>query len=200
MVFMKKSAETRRIMLENAFELIYVKGYQATSIDEIIAKVQVTKGAFFYHFKNKEEMGLAVIQELMYKAMQEFFVQPLHDAQDPVMDIYAMIKKLLFNTPQLKVEYGCPVGNLTQEMAPLNNDFSNALAAVTSVWQEALINCITVGKQSGVIRAMVNAEQVACFVMSGYWGVRNLGKLYKSTDCYVFYLKELKAYLRTLEN
>jgi TetR/AcrR family transcriptional repressor of nem operon len=196
---MKKSAETRRILLQNAFELIYKKGYQATSIDDIIAKVQVTKGAFFYHFKNKEEMGLAVIHDVMHPAMHTFFVQPLLDTQDPVMDIYAMIKQLLFNSPQLSVAYGCPVGNLVQEMAPLSTEFSNPLSALTSVWKEALIRCIDAGKQSGVIRAGVNAEQVACFVMSGYWGVRNLGKLYQSTDCYVIYLKELKAYLRMLE-
>ncbi len=34
--------------------------------------------------------------------------------------------------------------------------------------------------------------------MSGYWGIRNFGKLYNSKDCYKLYLKELKLYLATL--
>ncbi|WP_312076739.1 TetR/AcrR family transcriptional regulator [Chryseobacterium sp.] len=62
---MKKSEATRLNILQKAFELIYVKGYQTASVDEIIATTQVTKGAFYYHFKTKDEMGLAIINELM---------------------------------------------------------------------------------------------------------------------------------------
>jgi hypothetical protein len=43
---MKKSAATRLMILQKAFELIYAKGYQTTSIDDIIATTKVTKGAF----------------------------------------------------------------------------------------------------------------------------------------------------------
>jgi TetR/AcrR family transcriptional regulator, transcriptional repressor for nem operon len=53
-MLMKKSAITRQMLLQNAFQLIYVKGYQSTSIDDIIATTHVTKGAFFHHFQNKE--------------------------------------------------------------------------------------------------------------------------------------------------
>jgi AcrR family transcriptional regulator len=58
---MKKSAATRLMILEKAFELIYAKGYQTTSIDDIIATTKVTKGAFYYHFKTKDEMGLLLL-------------------------------------------------------------------------------------------------------------------------------------------
>ena len=197
--FMKKSEATRQTILQKAFELIYVKGYQATSVDDVIATLQVTKGAFFYHFKNKEEMGLAVINELMFPIMHQAFVQPLTKTLDPVMDIYALMKNLLFDITELKVEYGCPAANLTQEMSPLNADFGIALSTLVSEWKEALMACVRNGKKSGTIRNDVDELQVAYFVMAGYWGIRNFGKLYKSTDCYVAYLKELKVYLRSLE-
>ena len=61
---MKKAEATRLMILQKAFELIYVKGYQTTSIDDIIATTKVTKGAFYYHFKTKDEMGLAIINEI----------------------------------------------------------------------------------------------------------------------------------------
>lgn len=66
---MKKAEATRMAILEKAFDLIYKQGYQATSIDDIIATTRLTKGAFFYHFKNKDEMGIAVINEVMYNGM-----------------------------------------------------------------------------------------------------------------------------------
>ena len=60
---MSKAAAIRHTILHQAFELIYQNGFHATSINTIIATTQVTKGALFYHFKTKEDMGLALINE-----------------------------------------------------------------------------------------------------------------------------------------
>ena len=62
---MSKAAATRHDILEKAFQIIYTKGYQTTSVDEIIAATKVTKGAFYYHFRNKDEMGVAIINEIV---------------------------------------------------------------------------------------------------------------------------------------
>ena len=43
---MSKAAATRLTILQKAFELVYANGYQATSIDDILIKTAVTKGAF----------------------------------------------------------------------------------------------------------------------------------------------------------
>lgn len=196
---MKKAEATRRTILEKAFDLIYMQGYQATSIDEIIATTKVTKGAFFYHFKNKEEMGLAVIKEIMYDGMYKNMAVSLANSTNPVKDIYNLFKELLLLTPYLQVKYGCPANNFMQEMAPLNNAFNAAFINMVQEWHTMIEDCIKKGKALGKIRKDVNAKQVAYFVMSGYGGIRILGKVYNSSDCYVTYLKELKSYLNSLQ-
>lgn len=196
---MSKAANTRLTILQKAFELIYTKGYQATSIDDIIATTKVTKGAFFYHFKNKDEMGLAIINEVVKPTVFDSFITPMQESTDPVKDIYLMTKALLFDTPFLKPEYGCPAGNLAQEMTPWNTDFADALAAVIGQWQQTLEDAIKSARAGRLIRRDVNPKQVALFIMSGYWGIRSLGKVYNSTDCYNPYLKELKRYLNGLK-
>lgn len=196
---MKKSAATRLTILQKAFELIYAKGYQATSIDEIIATTNVTKGAFYYHFKTKDDMGLAVINEIMFPGMHEAFVQSLQRSHDPVNDIYGLIKMLLLDHPLLLVQYGCPAGNLTQEMSPLSESFNTTLRKLVEQWQAIIVTNINNGKEAGMIRKDVVPEQVAYFVMSGYWGIRNFGKLYNSKDCYHSYLNELNNYLQSLK-
>lgn len=196
---MSKAAATRLNILHKAFELIYAKGYQATSIDEIIATTQVTKGAFYYHFRNKDEMGLAVIREVMAPGSEETSFDQLALSNDPVKDIYALMRYLLLEHPFMQVKYGCPAANLSQEMSPVNDQFSAALSHLVLQWQQAMEACINLGKKAGNIRSNINGKQVAYFVMSGYWGIRNFGKLYNSSDCYHTYLKELKLYLKTLE-
>ncbi|RFZ91712.1 TetR/AcrR family transcriptional regulator [Mucilaginibacter conchicola] len=195
---MSKAAETRQMILQRSFELIYRQGYQATSIDNILATTQVTKGAFFYHFKSKDDMGLAMINEILYPGMYASLVTPLLKAGNPVNEIYQMMRTVLLKVPFLQAKYGCPAINMIDEMAPLNDDFRKALVRLTQQWQNAIAQCLEQGKETGEVRGNVNTENAACFIVAGYGGIRNMGKALGS-DCYRTYLKELENYLMLLE-
>jgi TetR/AcrR family transcriptional repressor of nem operon len=196
---MTKAEQTRQRILSKAFELIYVRGYQAASIDEIIATTDVTKGAFFYHFKNKEEMGLAIVEEIVRPILRENFIAPLKASENPLATIYKMMEHLLLKDPFLKKEHGCPAGNLVQEMAPYNDVFFRTLSEVIGEWKDALEDTLRKARKEGQIRKDVHTQEVAIFIMSGYWGVRNLGKIYSDDSCYRAYLKGFKSYLKSLE-
>lgn len=196
---MKKAEATRLMILQKAFELIYVKGYQTTSIDDIIATTKVTKGAFYYHFKTKDEMGVAIINEILKPILANSFIEPLQIEENPLQAIYYLMDNLLMENEFLKVEYGCPASNFTQEMSPWNSEFNKALNELTQEWTKAITATIERGKKNGAIREDVNAKQVTIFVLSGYWGIRNLGKLENSKKVYVSYLKQLKIYLDSLK-
>ena len=99
----------------------------------------------------------------------------------------------------LKVEYGCPAANFTQEMTPWNEAFSIALKEITQQWTKAMTLAIETGKKNGFVKSEANAKQVTLFVTSGYWGIRNFGKLENSKKVYSPYLKELKSYLDNLK-
>lgn len=196
---MKKSEATRLTILQKAFELIYVKGFQTTSIDEIIATTQVTKGAFYYHFKTKDEMGLAIITDLMKPNFKKTFIDSLQNSKNPLDSIYDIMYHLLMENDFLKVEYGCPTSNFIQQMAPWHTAFTQALHDLSKEWEQALAESIEKGKESGIIKKEVSAKEVSVFVISGYWGVRNLGKLENSKEVYLTYLKGLKSYFKTLK-
>jgi TetR/AcrR family transcriptional repressor of nem operon len=84
-------------------------------------------------------------------------------------------------------------------MTPWNVEFSELLLELVEVWQQTLIEILNKGIQNGVIRSEVVPKQVAFFVMSGYWGIRNFGKVYNDNKSYHSYLKELKSYLDSLK-
>jgi TetR/AcrR family transcriptional repressor of nem operon len=195
--FMSKAVITRFNILEKAFALVYRQGYQATSIDDIIATTQVTKGAFFYHFKNKDEMGLAMIKEVMTPGMTATLNLPLLSSQGSVNEIYKMMHNILLKSEFFDVKYGCPAVNLIEEMAPLNNDFKKELLKLLNQWQKAIQFNIAKGIELGTIKKDIDAAQVACFVIAGYSGIRNMGKL-SGVSCYRMYLKQLKTYLNQL--
>ena len=111
---MKKAEETKQIILDKAYELIYSNGCNATSIDDIIHASRLTKGAFYYHFKNKEEMALAMLNDVLFPYLEETMVQPLNNALSPADDLYGMLSYLLLDDPYFEPAFGCPLGNLIQ--------------------------------------------------------------------------------------
>jgi TetR/AcrR family transcriptional repressor of nem operon len=194
---MKKSAQTRLNILQKSFELIYAKGYQSTSIDDILSSMDVTKGAFFYHFKNKEEMGLALITDLMYPGMKRILIDPLNSASDPVSDIHTMMTEILKDTVHFDVKYGCPLVNLIEEMSPLNAAFYKQLKKMVTEWTGAVEGCLIRGKENRKISPEINTADAASYIVSGYAGARNMGKVFGRAS-YQTYLKQFKIYLNGL--
>lgn len=196
---MKKAEITRRIILEKSYKLIYAKGYQTTSIDDILSTTQVTKGAFYYHFKNKDEMGIAIINEILKPI--EFMVSSKvsNDSElDSLQSIYEIMYGLLIENSELTVESGCPVSNLIQEMTPWNESFRQSLLKQVKLWENQFVAIIEQGITKQTIRKDIQVQKVVTYIIAGYFGVRNLGKLQNSKLVYIDYLSELKNYLDSL--
>jgi TetR/AcrR family transcriptional repressor of nem operon len=58
-----RGSQTRRRILEIAQEAILAKGFDATSIDEIVAGAEITRSGFFYHFRDKNELARALLED-----------------------------------------------------------------------------------------------------------------------------------------
>jgi TetR/AcrR family transcriptional regulator, transcriptional repressor for nem operon len=80
--------DTRERILEVAEAAVLAKGFAATSIDELIAAVGITKSGFFYHFKDKAELAKAMLLRYLdqdkallddlFKRADELNEDPLH--------------------------------------------------------------------------------------------------------------------------
>lgn len=195
---MSKAELTRTGILQKAFELIYRQGYQATSIDEIIAKTAVTKGAFFYHFKNKEDMGLALIGETMYQGFQPYMKDALSRTGNIRQDLYTMMENLLMDTHFFNINYGCPAVNLIEEMAPLNEAFKQALTRTMKQWHLAIATAVGNAQREGQLSTEHEPAQLATYIISGYSGIRNTGKLF-GQSAYEAYLAEYQKFLNQLK-
>ncbi len=61
----RRRGETRERILATAEEAVLAKGFAATSIEEIIAAVGITKSGFFYHFKDKSDLAKALLERYL---------------------------------------------------------------------------------------------------------------------------------------
>src|ERR1043165_1579485 len=57
--------QTREVILEAATGLMHLKGYQATTLDDVLRESGVGKGNFYYYFKSKEDLGYAIVDQII---------------------------------------------------------------------------------------------------------------------------------------
>jgi AcrR family transcriptional regulator len=195
---MEKGKKTRATILQKGLQLIYERGFNNTSLDELLAGISITKGSFYHHFRSKDEMGLAIITEVLKPAMRELFEKHMQDVHTPVASILGLLRDLLFEAPELKPEYGCPVANLSQELSNASPEFQEALRQAMDSLHEPMKKYLQKARAAGIIRQDVKTSDVSRFIIANYWGVRVLGKLGDSRKIYKANLTEVARYLDSL--
>ncbi len=107
--------DARERLLTAALGLIRAKGYSATSVDELCAAAGVTKGAFFHHFKSKDDLAIAAAEHWTEMTGALFASAPYHDHADPLDRVLAYID---FRRSLLRGEvaaFTCLAGTMLQE-------------------------------------------------------------------------------------
>jgi AcrR family transcriptional regulator len=156
----------RARVLDAAFSLFQSRGYNATSVQEIAAEAAVTGGALHHHFATKKAIGLAVIRERVASAVEETWLEPVRNAasaRDGIMRVFADLAREL---EQNGVVRGCPVNNLTLELAFADPDFRSELKSLFDRWRETLA-----AKIGG------DSERLATMVIASYSGAMAIAKV-----------------------
>lgn len=108
-----KDARTR--LLDAALKVVRERGYSATTVDELCKTAGVTKGAFFHHFKSKDELGVAAARHWASVTSAMFAAAPYHAPADPLDRVLAYVdfrKQLLRGDLP---DFTCFVGTTLQE-------------------------------------------------------------------------------------
>ncbi len=122
----KPSARTK--ILGSALAVIRAKGYAATSVDDLCAAAGVTKGAFFHHFKSKEDLAVAAADFWSETTGALFASAPYHAHRDPLHRVLGYIdfrKAILIGGIP---EFTCLAGTMVQETYETNPAIRDACA------------------------------------------------------------------------
>ncbi|MBI1958565.1 MAG: TetR/AcrR family transcriptional regulator, partial [Candidatus Rokubacteria bacterium] len=113
-----KGAATRDQILDVAGKLIHLRGYHATSLDDVLKESGVGKGNFYYYFKSKEDLGYAILERMLQTFVERTLEPAFADSvADPVVQIQEFLDSVLDNQRQRSCIGGCPIGNLASELS-----------------------------------------------------------------------------------
>jgi TetR/AcrR family transcriptional regulator, transcriptional repressor for nem operon len=189
---------TRDKLLKAAFEEIYRRGFQAASLDTILAKAGVTKGALYHHFPDKASLGYAVVDEVVQGLLMERWGVLEPPTLDPVTALQRVLRGRAASVTTREVELGCPLNNLAQEMSPLDQRFRRGVNATFDLWTGAVAKDLERGQAEGTVRKDIDAQKMAAFVVASIEGSFGLAKGAQSATMLRSNLEVLSSFLESL--
>lgn len=144
------SAKKQEI-IRMAREMIHSKGYQATSINDIMVAATIGKGQFYHYFSSKHDLGLAVVEDLVKDWHNQLIVGILHSSDDPITKLNQMIKWAETSHAEMEIKYGCAMGNLAIEMSAQDEEFRVQIEEFFKQWVDSVAE---------ILREMIKNQQL----------------------------------------
>jgi len=161
----RQREERERLILEAAEELLAEKGYHEMSIDEIAARVGVSKGTVYLHFPSKEELVLAQLERGMRRFIQSADVV-LTSAASPSEKLRSLIELVYGQTFRERSQFFTSI----QENAELRNRLMDRKREFHEQW-EALFQRVTKAFDDGKTLGEFDATIPTPLLVSMFWSL-----------------------------
>lgn len=194
----KQTDLTRDKLLNAAFCEIHRHGFQAASIANILQDTGLTKGALYHHFPNKQDLGLAVVDEIIRERLEGLIFRRVRESAEPVATLLEVIGEVGANRDPEFVKLGCPLNNLMQEMSPLDESFKTRLNGILGIWGRVVEDALRRGQESGALRAEVDCRAAALFIVSAWEGCIGIAKSLQSPEGFALCMTQLQGYVKGL--
>ncbi|MCO5724243.1 TetR/AcrR family transcriptional regulator [Robiginitalea marina] len=194
---LKRMATLHRIQMKG-LELFYSKGYDHTSLDDILKALDLSKGAFYYHFQSKEDLMISIAENVLFRKVYSMLIEPLEGQSDPFLAIERCLGDALETAENNELDFGCVLGNFRNQFVGRNAAITKRLDDIYKVWEVNLVSLLQKGKSDGYLPRHLDSEGIATFVMSSYFGVRSLMASGNGRMLRYQYMQQLHAYFRAM--
>jgi TetR/AcrR family transcriptional repressor of nem operon len=172
--------------------VIRAQGYSATTVDDICGAAELTKGAFFHHFKSKEDLAVSAAAHFSDMAEQLFAAAPFHALADPLDRVlgYIDLRSAILAGPL--PEFTCLLGTMVQEAYDTRPAIRQACDTYISVHAAGVAKDIAAAKALYAPQAPWSAESLAFYTQAVLQGAFVLAKAKGGPDV----ARECVAHLR----
>ena len=190
--------DARKRLLDAAMQVIRAQGYSASSVDDICRAAGLTKGAFFHHFRSKEELAVAAAAHFSAMAEGLFAAAPYRQLADPLDRLlgYVDFRGAIIDGPI--PAFTCLLGTMVQEAYETHPAIRQACDTYIGAHVAEVAKDIATAKALYAPDASWNAESLAFHTQAVLQGAYVLAKAKNGNaiarDC----VAHLRRYLELL--
>ena len=150
---------------------VRLKGYHDAKLEEVLGTAQVSKGAFFHHFRDREDLGFAVLDWHMEKRRQllDAIEQelPLAKRADPLQQVFRRldaIQEMVRRRENCKG--GCIIGNMSTALSDCHDGFRKRLAECFDEMASEFLPHLQAAARQGRVTRRTNTSELARYIVT----------------------------------
>lgn len=163
------------VVLARAMDLFWRRGFEATSVQDLVDELGVSRSSLYATFGDKDRLFQAAL--VRYCSTE---AGPRHDllrGSGPVLDAVRELLEGIAAAPFVHPDRrGCLVVNAAMERAPAHRATAEAVAAQFGRFEEALTRALRRGQEQGELDRGQDARALARFLVTVVQGMRVIGK------------------------
>jgi AcrR family transcriptional regulator len=176
----------REAIVQAAIDCFYERGYETTSVQDVVERARVTKGAFYHHFEKKDDLLLHIHDRFMDDLLAA--IQALHARQLPAREALSLlIEDIVATTATYQREYVI----FFEHRRNLAAEPFQKVRAKRDQYERLVVEAIEDGIAQGAFRAVPSAHVLAFGIIgmvawAYHWyrpsglSPREIGRMYAS--------------------
>ena len=173
--------ETKRRLLEASLELMLKRGYSGLGVDDVLERTGISKGSFYHHFQNKQDMALQAI-ELYTNIGHELLGNCLTPDGRPALDRLRTFFDQLSGFYRSQGYLGCLLGALGQELSGANQVFRTKIEECLNSLADTIAEHLQEAKRNGELADDVDTRQLANVLLNAWEGAALRSRLLRSPE------------------
>ena len=139
---MNAPPDVRTRIVIAAMELFWAKGFNSTSIADILSRTQLNAGSLYHVFPGKQDVLVAVLEAYRDGIEENLLAPAWEGVDDPVERIFALLARYRWMILETDCAYGCPIGSLALELHEADPVVRELLAVNFANWAGAIERCL----------------------------------------------------------
>ena len=198
----KNGSATKQKILTAAKELALKQGHVSTSIDEIIEKTGITKGSFFYHFPNKQELSNTLIEEFSsaeITLLRDTLNKCRKLSKDPLQQLLIFVGLIQDAHAGLDESLiGCLFASYSYQNQLEDETIKAMVDETLDEWKKELEGLIQEVMQKHPTSKEVNASDLAEMFLVTLEGAYVMSRIKRNPDIIQSHLDQYKNYIEAL--
>ena len=188
---------TREKIIFAAMELFWLKGYNSTSIADLLSRTQLNSGSLYHVFPSKQDVLVAVLEAYRDGIYPQLLEPAWVGVDDPIDKIFALLRHYRTLIVETDCTYGCPIGSLALELHEPDPQVRELIAVNFQGWTRAIEKCLA----DGADRLPANTDRAALaqFVLTTMEGGVMQARTHRDVAYFDRGVEQLRAHFELLQ-
>jgi TetR/AcrR family transcriptional regulator, transcriptional repressor for nem operon len=163
-------------VLDRAVDIFWRQGYEATSLDQLLAAMKLGKGSMYHNFGNKREVFKLALDRFMHN-FTSWFTTEIGKAKDPI----DFIRDFFMTIPRQDINdhrKGCFLGNTVAELACIDPGLEKMAVKHLATIEHTFHKYIKEAQANGRLKSKENAKLIARHLINLWNGLNITRRMY----------------------